>query len=75
MVAAFDEVLTQGIRRNNTIQAILLMLCQAEDAERKARSISYPLRIAKFPVHKNLETLSFKEVHVQRRLAEERPLL
>jgi DNA replication protein DnaC len=64
MVSAFDEVVTQGIRRNNTVQEILLLLCQAEDAERKARSITYQLSIAKFPVHKNIDTFSFKEAHV-----------
>ncbi len=64
MVAVFDEVVTQGIRRNNTIQEILLLLCQAEDAERRARSISYQLSIAKFPVHKDIDTFSFKEAHV-----------
>ena len=68
MVAVFDEVVTQGIRRNNTVQEILLLLCQAEASERKARSISYQLSIAKFPVHKNIDTFSFKETHVNERL-------
>lgn len=68
MVGAFDEVVTQGIRRNNTVQEILLALCQAESAERRARSISYQLRIAKFPVHKNLDTFSFSEAKVNEEL-------
>lgn len=68
MVAAFDEVVTQGIRRNNTVQEILLLLCQAETSERKARSISYQLSIARFPVHKNIDTFSFKEAHVNESL-------
>lgn len=68
MVGVFDEAVTQGIRRNNTVHEILLALCQAEGAERKARSISYQLRIAKFPVHKNLDTFSFSEAKVNEEL-------
>ena len=64
MVSVFDEAVTQGIRRNNTAQEILLALCQAESSERKARSIRYQLGIAKFPVHKNLDTFSFQEAQV-----------
>lgn len=67
-MACFDEVVIQGIRRNNTVQEILLLLCQAEASERKARSISYQLSIAKFPVHKNIDTFSFKEAHVNESL-------
>ena len=68
MVDVFDEAVTQGIRRKNTAQEILLALCLAESAERKARSISYQLRIAKFPVHKNLDTFSFSEAHINEEL-------
>jgi DNA replication protein DnaC len=68
MVDVFDEVVTQGIRRKNTVQEILLALCLAEKTERKARSISYQLRIAKFPVHKNLDTFDFSEAQVNEEL-------
>ena len=61
MVQVFDEVVTQGIRRNVAIQEMLMALCRAEAAERKAKSISYQMGIAKFPVHKNLDTFSFAE--------------
>ena len=56
MVGVYDEAVTQGIRRHNSMQEILMTLCLAETAERKARSIKYQLGIAKFPVHKNLDT-------------------
>ena len=62
MVGVYDEAVTQGIRRNYSIQEILMTLCLAEATERKARSIKYQLGIAKFPVHKNLDTFSFSEV-------------
>ena len=64
MVEVFDEVVTQGIRRNVAIQEMLMALCRAEAAERKAKSISYQMGIAKFPVHKNLDNFSFAESSV-----------
>jgi len=68
MVGVYDEAVTQGIRRNNSVQDILMTLCLAEAAERKARSIKYQLGIAKFPVHKNLDTFSFSEAEVNEEL-------
>ncbi len=68
MVAVYDEAVTQGIRRNNSVQEILMTLCQAEAAERTARSIRYQLSIAKFPIHKNLDTFSFSEAQVNEKL-------
>lgn len=62
MIAVFDEVITQGIRRNTAIQDMLVSLCQAEVAERQARSVRYQMGIAKFPVHKNLDTFRFYSV-------------
>ena len=68
MVGVYDEAVTQGIRRNNSIQEILMALCLAEASERKVRSIKYQLGIAKFPVHKNLDTFSFSEAQVNEKL-------
>ena len=45
-----------------------MTLCLAEAAERKARSIKYQLGIAKFPVHKNLDTFSFSGAQVNEEL-------
>lgn len=68
MVGVYDEAVTQGIRRNNSVQEILMTLCLTEAAERKARSIKYQLGIAKFPVHKNLDTFSFSGAQVNEAL-------
>jgi DNA replication protein DnaC len=68
MVGVYDEAVTQGIRRNNSVQDILMTLCMAEVAERKTRSIKYQLGIAKFPVHKNLDTFSFTESQINEAL-------
>ncbi len=65
MVGAFDEIVTQGVRRKHTVQEILKNLCKAETSERKARSISYQMRIAKFPVLKDLDTFSFANIPVE----------
>lgn len=68
MVGVYDEAVTQGIRRKNSVQEILMALCLAEAAERRARSIKYQLGIAKFPVHKNLDTFSFPETQINEEL-------
>jgi len=65
MVETFDETVTQGVRKKHTVHEILSGLCQAEISERKARSIRYQMRIAKFPVLKDLDTFSFSNVPVE----------
>ena len=65
MVNAFDEIVTQGIRKKHTIQEILKGLCKAEASERKVRSIRYQMRIAKFPVLKDLDTFNFDNIPVE----------
>ena len=59
MASAFDEIVIQGVRRQLTVQEILAQLCQAEVAERKARSIRYQMGIARFPVAKDLDSFHF----------------
>lgn len=64
MVNAFDEIVTQGVRKKYTVQEILKGLCNAEASERKIRSIRYQMSIAKFPVLKDLDTFSFDNIPV-----------
>jgi DNA replication protein DnaC len=61
MVNTFDETVTQGVRRQHTVQEILGQLCRAEAAERKVRSIRYQMRIARFPVPKDLDGFKFSD--------------
>ena len=61
MVATFDEIVTKGVRREQTVQEILGQLCQAEAVERKVRSIRYQMQIARFPVSKDLDNFKFAE--------------
>ncbi|MCP5114503.1 MAG: hypothetical protein GY953_27050, partial [bacterium] len=48
MRVAYDEIVTDGIKREWTTQRIIGTLLQAETAERRARSTRYRLGIAKF---------------------------
>ena len=64
MAAAFDEAVTEGVRRQRTVHDILADLVRAETAERKTRSIRYQLGIARFPVLKDLNGFTFKGAHV-----------
>jgi DNA replication protein DnaC len=59
MRAAYDEVMTAGIKRQHAPQRILGELLAAEIAEKRARSIKYQLTIAKLPLAKDLDNFVF----------------
>ena len=61
MVSAYDETVTLGIKRQQPSPEILGGLCQAEAAERKARSIRYQMGVARFPVAKDLDSFKFAD--------------
>jgi DNA replication protein DnaC len=61
MVAAFDEVIDEGIKRTRTPFDVLGRLLQAEDAERQARSVRYQMSAARFPVYRDLDSFEFTE--------------
>jgi DNA replication protein DnaC len=61
MVAAFDEVIDEGIKRTRTPFDVLGRLLQAEDAERQARSVRYQMSAARFPVYRDLDSFEFAE--------------
>ena len=54
MRAAYDEVMTTGIKRRHEPPRIVGDLLSAETAEKQARSIKYQLTIAKLPLAKSL---------------------
>lgn len=64
MAAAFDETVTEGIRRQRTIQEILGDLINAEKLERKTRSIRYQLQSARLPTLKDLDRFDFSSSSV-----------
>src|SRR6266480_3662115 len=59
MRAAYDEVMTTGIKRRHEPPRILGELLSAEIAEKQARSIKYQLTIAKLPLAKDVDDFDF----------------
>ncbi|HYN95987.1 MAG TPA: IS21-like element helper ATPase IstB [Pilimelia sp.] len=59
MRAAYDEVMSDGLKRQRTVQQILGELLAAERAEKQARSIRYQLGAAKLPLAKTLAEFDF----------------
>src|SRR5205807_2155143 len=59
MRAAYDEVMTTGIKRRHEPPRIVGDLLSAEVAEKQARSIKYQLTIAKLPLAKDIEDFDF----------------
>src|SRR6202140_1859771 len=59
MRAAYDEVMTSGIKRRHEPPRIVGDLLNAEIAEKQARSIKYQLTIAKLPLAKDIDEFDF----------------
>ena len=59
MRAAYDEIISVGIKRQHGIERIVGALLKAEIAAKQARSINYQMALAKLPLVKELTDLSF----------------
>lgn len=59
MRASYDEIITDGRKRQRAFDAILADLLKAEIADKQARSIRYQLTIARMPVMKELSEFDF----------------
>jgi len=68
MRAAYDEVMTTGIKRRHEPPHIVGDLLSAEIAEKQARSIKYQLTIAKLPVAKDIDDFDFTGTPVNQAL-------
>jgi len=64
MRASFDEIAGKGLTRRDEIYPLVASLIRAERTHRQARSISYRIGGAKFPVLKDLDTFVFAETPV-----------
>jgi DNA replication protein DnaC len=71
MRAAFDEVLTNGVKRQHSIQQIVGDLLAAEIAEKQARSIRYQVAVAKLPLAKELTNFEFTSSPINEGLVRE----
>jgi DNA replication protein DnaC len=61
MRAAYDEIVTKGVKRQHTVPQILGELLKVEIAEKQARSIAYRLGSAKLPIAKELADFDFTQ--------------
>ena len=59
MRASYDEIVTEGRKRQRAFDAILADLLKSEIADKQARSIRYQLTIARMPVIKELSEFDF----------------
>ena len=59
MKAAFDEIIATAVKRQHEPQRIVGDLLTAEVSEKQARSIRYPITIAKLPLAKDSGDFSF----------------
>jgi DNA replication protein DnaC len=71
MRAAYDEVMTSGIKRRHEPPRIVGDLLSAEIAEKQARSIKYQLAIAKLPLAKDLDEFDFAGTPINEALVRE----
>lgn len=71
MRAAYDEIVSVGIKRQHGVEKILGALLKAEIAAKNARSINYQLTIAKLPLAKELAGLSFEGTPINGALIEQ----
>jgi DNA replication protein DnaC len=70
MRAAYDEIVTQGVKRSLGVERIIGALLKAEIAAKQARSINYQMGIAKLPLAKELAELSLAETPINSELIE-----
>jgi DNA replication protein DnaC len=68
MRAAYDEIVTTGIKRKHSIDHIIAALLKAEIAEKHARSIRYQMGIAKLPLAKELADFAFADTPINEQL-------
>lgn len=70
MKAAYDDIVTAGIKRRHGAEKVLAALLQAEIAAKQARSINYQMTIAKLPLAKELAELHFDDTPINAELIE-----
>lgn len=69
MASAWTEFAGQGgIASHEEIQRLLEQLVQAEQTDRAVRSVSYQMKAARFPVHRDLAGFDFAQSKVDRAL-------
>lgn len=65
---AYDEVITDALRRQHPVQHVVGDLLKAEIAEKQARSIKYQMTIAKLPLAKEIADFDFTATPINEQL-------
>jgi len=65
MASAWGELMAETRRQALTGEAMLLRLLEAEQADRQARSLSYQMKAARFPHHRDLTGFDWAESPLQ----------
>ena len=71
MRAAYDEIVSVGVKRQHGVEKVIGALLKAEIAANQARSINYQMGIAKLPLVKELADLSFEGTPINGALIEQ----
>jgi DNA replication protein DnaC len=68
MRSAYDEIITNAVKRKHGAEQVVGALLKAEIAEKAARSIRYQMGIAKLPLAKELADFAFAETPINEQL-------
>lgn len=71
MRAAYDEIVSVGIKRQHGVEKVVGALLKAEIAAKQARSINYQMGIAKLPLAKELADLDIAGTPINGALVEQ----
>lgn len=66
MATAFDELLAERPRKASDPVAWVRHLVEAEQVERQVRSLRYQLRVARFPIHRELDHFQWEDSEIER---------
>ena len=64
MRAAYDEIISSGVKRQQGVERVIAALLKAEIAAKHARSIHYQMGIARLPLAKELADLDFENTPI-----------
>ena len=68
MRAAYDEIVSTGMKRQQGFERVIGALLKAEIAEKQARSIRYQMGSAKLPLAKELADIAFDGTPINQQL-------
>ncbi|MDX2258960.1 MAG: IS21-like element helper ATPase IstB [Hyphomicrobiaceae bacterium] len=71
MRAAYDEIVSVGVKRQHGVEKVIGALLKAEIAAKQARSINYQMGIAKLPLAKELNDLDLAGTPINAALVEQ----